>query len=99
MNKYTVGVIDGDGNVIRLFMESIIEHVIEAPKCKQEDIYASFKDPMEICVELDAVRIHNGMMDYITGHDTPAARRYARTLKRNKEKGRRNRLKYGKREA
>ena len=97
MNKYTVGVIDGDGNVIRLFMEPIIEHAIEDPKYKQ--IYASFKDPVKICIELDTVRIHSGMMDHITGRDTPAARRYARTLKRKKEKARRNRLKYGKREA
>ena len=74
-----------------------ITKVVEEPcdiDYDQDGMYADLKRANEFSFTIQA-KINKGIMDVMTGKDTPAARRYIRHEKRMKEKRRRNRLKSG----
>ena len=62
-------------------------------------LYPAYTQSGEFCFSFSVeARMGNGAKDYICGINSPAAKRFIRHDKRMKEKMRRNRLKYGKRE-
>lgn len=80
---------DKNGNPIKL------EEVKELPQIEQER-YAAIAEEIDFSFTVKAAISHvSGLFDYITGINTPACRRYLRSLKRQKEKMRREKLKHG----
>ena len=77
-----------------------ITKVVEEPcdiDYDQDGMYADLKRANDFSFTIQAkIKQYKGIMDVMTGKDTPAARRCIRHDKRMKEKRRRNRLKYGK---
>ena len=75
-----------------------ITKVVEEPcdiDYDQDGMYADLKRANEFSFTIKA-KLKKGIMDVMTGKNTPAARCCIRHDKRMKEKRRRNRLKYGK---
>lgn len=97
-NGKEIFVIDSLGNIGKLLNGPIsIEEIKE--EYDPDTVLYPFTDTKEFSFTIDAICINHGILDYVCGFDTPAARRHIRRIKRRKEKERRNRLKYGNSEA